>query len=1154
MARMKELLNSIKSIGFVGVYCFAMMHSAYADDIDIFGSPQLQSTANPNILFLIDTSLSMREQDIVETSPSDPNWTNGSCGNFIKTVPAPTFFNPNRTINTLAQGCSRYDTNCGTRTIRIELNGRGGNQQVTVLNCKDRLDVVQSALTSIISNQNFRGYNVGLARFSMPGGVILHPVEPLEDANGQERVVAQTTFRNLLLDEVNNLTHEGFTPGSGALLETIAYFRGERPEYGDIRGEVLFSSSGFVRRSAVSAGVSSPLAFQFVPDISYDNPFPNSQLAPHLQRPYNTNDLLGFPNTPRLQNIGPNRGQLPNPEVCKNNFDFACTFERLVSSQVLAYKTPIDAQDTCQVNRLILLGDGAFNVYTGRTEARFNSWPKPAGWSQLNANEQNCTFRGQGQDTLSDTTTYFFGGNDDGAQCSKNIVRFAADPNSSSLTRRGIQTDTIGFANAGVSQFLRELAQEGNGDFYAANDEAQLLNVFTNILTSVIEENASFVSAATTVSQANRLFNNDELYYTLFKPESGGRWLGNLKKYRIDGSGDLVGANGAPVIVNEVLNDQVQSFWSSGIDGDIVEAGGALEQSLMLASLPRNLLTDVGVTSGNLTTFTSTTAPVKNALDATLSDAEKEKTLLWALGYDVDSATPNQPHNVFAEPLHSAPVLMQYGNGKSLVFFGSNHGFLHAVDATTGREEWAYIPESQLKDLHKVRENAPSINVGHIYGLDGNVVTYHEDTDLDDIIDAGETAYLIIGQRRGGKEYFVLDISNPSAPEKRFTLTNADFGQTWSTPVIGKVRINGVTKTVMVIGGGYDLAFDNLNTTNATEGNAIYMVDINNGNIVWNSRTDAVRASGASAGATAMGSVPADVQAFDLDNDDLLDHIYSSDTQGQVFRFDIPSDITSTTRVIGGRIADLGGSGSDNRRFFYKPDIAVIRNAITGIRSLSVALGSGMRPSPFDKTLDERFFVFFDEGPLNEAAPWTNVTNADLTDVSQLLGPCTGAGCQTGESLASNTIRTQSKKGWYISFKAQNGGRSIGEKVVSASTTFNNAVLFTTYVPPGSGAVSPCANGDIGISRVYSVNIEDGTPVTDVVQGNFLTDVGDRYLGVGRGIASEPAIVILNDGPHLVIGRNMGSDYDDMLPKLPQGLIPKSWYHEPSSFTTAPTP
>ncbi len=86
----------------------------------------------------------------------------------------------------------------------------------------------------------------------------------------------------------------------------------------------------------------------------------------------------------------------------------------------------------------------------------------------------------------------------------------------------------------------------------------------------------------------------------------------------------------------------------------------------------------------------------------------------------------------------------------------------------------------------------------------------------------GETVRIYFGMRRGGSEYYGLDVTDRNAPTLLFKigpneagtkrLTNA--GQSWSTPAVARVNISGgrrrtPCKQVLVFGGGYDTVQDN---------------------------------------------------------------------------------------------------------------------------------------------------------------------------------------------------------------------------------------------------------------------------------------------------------------------------------------------------------
>ncbi len=152
--------------------------------------------------------------------------------------------------------------------------------------------------------------------------------------------------------------------------------------------------------------------------------------------------------------------------------------------------------------------------------------------------------------------------------------------------------------------------------------------------------------------------------------------------------------------------------------------------------------------------------------------------------------------------------------------------------------------------------------------------------------------------RRGGSEYYGLDVTNRNAPTLLFRigpneagtkrLTNG--GQSWSMPAVARVNISGAAQNtlqqVLVFGGGYDTVQDNGAYATDANGNQIFMVDAESGNVLWYAgpTTDA----GADLRHASMThGIPGDVRPIDLTGDGFADRMYAADMGGRVWRFDI---------------------------------------------------------------------------------------------------------------------------------------------------------------------------------------------------------------------------------------------------------------------------
>jgi type IV pilus assembly protein PilY1 len=126
---------------------------------------------------------------------------------------------------------------------------------------------------------------------------------------------------------------------------------------------------------------------------------------------------------------------------------------------------------------------------------------------------------------------------------------------------------------------------------------------------------------------------------------------------------------------------------------------------------------------------------------------------------------------------------------------------LHAFDAETGEELWAFIPPDLLPKLKNLTGNAIE------FFVDGSPKAH-----------IGDKKVLICGERRGGNRYFALDVSDATGPKWMWEIHPglsdfAEMGQTWSSPLVGKVRLGASDQWALFIGGGYDTRQDDLPVT-----------------------------------------------------------------------------------------------------------------------------------------------------------------------------------------------------------------------------------------------------------------------------------------------------------------------------------------------------
>lgn len=678
------------------------------------------------------------------------------------------------------------------------------------------------------------------------------------------------------------------------------------------------------------------------------------------------------------------------------------------ATSVATYISPIT--QTCEKdnNNIVLMTDGSANSNSDAVRATIRALVSP-----------------DSNNLVSCTDSYGSGG-----KCGTELASFMKNQDQAS-TLAGNQTvtlHTVGFAHDDT--WLQALATKGGGEYEVAKSAGELSKSFKSIFGAILEANSTFTSAGVSISNFNRLSHNNDLYFSLFKPSSRVQWAGNLKKYKINDDGEIIGTNGLAIDANTgYFADNAQSYWSSQVDGAEVSLGGAAGKintatRKVLSNLNGNTLksfTEASIASENLSlsTFGATSTGSNSADDTLLKDLVK-----FTRG---DRGNVNAPR--MSDPLHSKPYVVTYGSAP-VIFFGDNQGLLHSIDGETGTENWAFIPQELLKNQNEIRNN-PIHKENHVYGLDGSVTAWISST----------KKYIYTGMRRGGRSYYALDVTDKIAPKFAWKLTptsstkSKDLGQSWSKPVKTKVQINGGVKDVLIISGGYDPLQDTRTTRSTsgdTMGRAIYIVDAATGSILWYASHSGDSSANLKL-ADMKYSIPSDVKAIDIDGDKVVDQMYVGDTGGQIWRFNLSKSGTIDGYVIA-RFGDTQNV-ANNQRFYHAPDLTAIPDEQLdpnekNKKLLSLAIGSGFQANPLGKQVVDRFYRLSIPLLPPSTAP-TVITLNTLLDVTGVAG----------QSVKIDPAKVYGKNGWYITLS------DTGEKVLAASLTTDSEIFFTTFQP-----------------------------------------------------------------------------------------------------------
>jgi len=540
-------------------------------------------------------------------------------------------------------------------------------------------------------------------------------------------------------------------------------------------------------------------------------------------------------------------------------------------------------------------------------------------------------------------------------------------------------------------------------------------------------------------------------------------------------------------------------------------------------------------------------------VESSASPPKRDELISWLKGVDVNDEDDDQDfteaRNHIGDPLHSSPVVVSYGaedgetldkdNLNELVFFGTNEGFLHAINTNDGTEEYAFMPRELLSNLPRLFANAPLARTEiKPYGLDGDITLRTIDNNNNGLIesDEGDKAYLYVGMRRGGRNYYALDVSDKEQPKFLWSIIGgsgdyAELGESWSKPIVTKVQLNDTSKDVLVFAGGYHASQDNKDVRKAdTHGRAIFIVDADTGELVWSAGPSENQLAFSSKHFAFDGmdySIPADLAIVPDQQTGLLSQMYVGDMGGQLWRFDINNGSSIADLVDGGIIANFAeDSVAGTRRFYGTPDLSLSRDD-NGQLTINIAIGSGYRAHPLNMNIDDKFFLYrYPFAGRSDIDGDNTYEAATLDDLFDTTDNTIGQGSDEAREQARSDIADA--QGWFITMV------DAGEKILDRASTFDGVVRFISYVP--SVPVGPC-DPSLGNSFFYAVNLADGTPFEDINEDNNDNDINTyekefrRHELPGSGIAPPVSTIFVeNEGditPTDVSGVNTIHEWDN---------------------------
>lgn len=617
---------------------------------------------------------------------------------------------------------------------------------------------------------------------------------------------------------------------------------------------------------------------------------------------------------------------------------------------------------------------------------------------------------------------------------------------------------------------IGEWDKDGDGvpdNFHKATNPATLSASLEEILQGIAKAESTVAAIAT---NSTRLDTNTLIYQAKF---SSFDWSGQLIAYRINADG-TVGADAwdTDQSPQKIANHGVRKIFSwngsAGIPFQWANLTTAQKAFLGSGQEGEDRLNWIRgdqskeQPSGSLRTRTKILGDIVNSDPVYVG--------VSTFGYE------NLPDKTVGKDTYTNFVSTKYSRTKML-YVGANDGMLHAFDAESGVEKFAYIPNALFSNLASLT----SPDYSHKYFVDGSAFVG------DAYIKDAWRSVLVGTTGAGGKAVFALDVTNPDTFSQNEVLweftnnTDADLGYTIGRPVVARMQTG---QWVAIFGNGYGSA----------NGKAcLYIVNLETGALIKKIDTGV-------SGGNGLGS-----PILLADGNRTITTAYAGDRRGNVWKFDLSDKLTNKWEVAfnGQPLFKAGAS---------QPITAPLEIGRHPKGGYMVYFGTGKFFEIGDNVVDNPPVQSF-------YGIWDNGSAITATDRSVLQGQSILAeGALHIEStsllrvVSANPIDWAAKRGWYLDlvFPADNPQ---GERVVSRPILRHGRVIFTTLIP----LASPCdAGGTSWVMEldaltggrldysVFDINGKDG-----INEQDFVTIIlnGENVLVAVSGLKSDVGII-----------------------------------------------
>jgi type IV pilus assembly protein PilY1 len=894
------------------------------------------------------------------------------------------------------------------------------------------------------------------------------------------------------------------------------------------------------------------------------------------------------------------------------------------SGGITAPGTDDPVQYSCQHNYAILSTDGFWNsndVTLGNKDTTVPTLPAALPTGTTPALTAGSAFpkpfydANSTSNTLSDVAMYYWATDlrTSGSLATNNVSTNSADP----ASWQHMTTFTIGLGADGTKDFrddyltattnnwfynnlingsdnwpapaqdtataiddLWHAAVNGRGQYFNAKNPVSLRTSLKKVLDDIIARSGS----AAAVAVANTDVSLDNTAYA--SSYNSGNWGGDLASFIINPATGIV-ATTPTWTAQSQLNSQTAS------SRQIVTYSG----SSGIQFQPTSATTTTKLTTTQQNALNSTTTPPGPSDGANvLAYIRGDRTLE---GTDYRTRMNLLGDIVNAEPVVVTTPVFEYGDAgyaafkaaqsvtattsppftptriKS-VFQPSNDGMVHAFRASDGAENWAYIPSFFLSSSAPSRlvQLTQKDNFAHRYFVDATPVV--GDVDFNKTVGitwpvppapytSDWRTLLVGGLGKGGRGYYALDVTTPTAPDEAtaatkvawefpvastggtvsvtrpagstttgaFTMNTNKIGYTYGRPVIVKTKAHG---WVALVTSGYNNGTDTGGAgTDGTGGDGhgyLFVLNARTGALLHVFDTEAGNATTPSG----LAHISAYVENPLLDN--TVQYVYGGDLLGNVWRFDLSTApvVASTTNpqpqaseiataVSSWRLQKLAAlvdSSGVAQQVSTEPELASIRIGNADMRFVYVGTGQylgskdvpGVVGANASATQTQTMYGLVDDLSTSTTNPVIYPLRSNL---KQQLFTTSGTTRTTSTLTSDNVVYsgTGAQKGWYIDLPVS------GERINTNPALTLGVLYFTSNIPNSD----PCNPG--GSSWLNALDYQNGQQ----------TSLGWGSTFLGNALASRPIPIQKSNGEVQILVRMSDASTVSTAGKL-QGFTP----------------